>query len=1025
MTITVLFVLALLAVLAVIISAKRAEGLTVAPGSRVPRRKLIRFGTSDLKSRPYYVQLYRGDTKYCGGVLIAPGVVLTAAHCLTGNTVNDLICRVGDDNINTQPIKGIATRIVIHERFLSNRDKSLYKFLRITLNAKAAHAIATESTCKRGLQYNIDPIENDGKKNFFKMEDYELVNDIYSYGVSDIAVIFFDVKENNMLFPIEMSTMPLNTIKSTFSRGGLEVIGRGLTEKGKSSVDLRYFPAKLNETQYDFDAHLRLGAMSIMSSLPAKTNRGWCLPGRRCSPSTGPANTDRGDSGSPMVYIDPVDQQPRLIGIQSTAASDRTYGRATIVQNYANWINKAIDMHSLEKSAAGTNVRYKTRPSLAFLDVKITQREISHVLHALCAEEMRALRQKTNTSSANPSAQREKLSFRELWGEDMVDLEKYFGESKDAYENLLNKCTENGVLPSIAEAHIQQAIVWQLVTGEHTEEILLEMVTADIEEDSVPNEGVSLNKFKSVAYLKSATELRNQAGTRKFKIAYIGGSDAWPGGQPRKVAKDKTVITCDRVHLPGEPPYRHGLDDPGFVPVCFSAAAGWTCQNILQPYMLRHMFCDFVRKFQAYMSMRQMRPWYPQYLAFAATQPTRRTEGMLEAIYSPPLPSYGLPGLRLSTYDQNGTVVNDEGLDVLRETRAWWKSNLGDGDGSVRYRWLQEDGTPWPALGEKTMYEEYAWINQYEGGAVPFSEALFMCNNDEQVFNPAENKWIGYRDVFNATVNRYVTGNRKIAIDGVEQDRLRQTMIHEDFTKPVYAIGDRVFVRHQDGNRLSERFFSGTVRRYRVIEKNERDVVAKHKGFKIPLKIRHVEAVFGQTAEMSSELWHWGEYYVEYDDTTLPPADRVNRACADAEEKGRYAMGQNLWPRGEGKVNALRTRALYECTNPAKKPAPALPGGKIKEKIKERCPISPTDKGVIAAAANAMQGLASLVPLEVKVTRAANSRTPPSRPRWRAIVAEAISAMSIEQKAFDAYKAALAFGVSGFLINNNNKKKKP
>ena len=412
--------------------------------------------------------------------------------------------------------------------------------------------------------------------------------------------------------------------------------------------------------------------------------------------------------------------------------------------------------------------------------------------------------------------------------------------------------------------------------------------------------------------------------------------------------------------------------------------------------------------------MRQMRPWYPQYLAFAATQPTRRTEGMLEAIYSPPLPSYGLPGLRLSTYDQNGTVVNDEGLDVLRETRAWWKSNLGDGDGNVRYRWLQEDGTPWPALGEKTMYEEYAWVNQYEGGAVPFSEALFMCNNNEQVFYPAENKWVGYRGVFNATVNRYVTGNRKIAIDGVEQDRLRQTMIHEDFTKPVYAIGDRVFVRHQDGNRLSERFFPGTVRRYRVIEKNERDVVAKHKGSKIPLKIRHAEAVFGQTAEMSSELWHWGEYYVEYDDATLPPADRVNRACADAEEKGRYAMGQNLWPRGEGTVNALRTRALYECTNPAKKPAlPALPG--VKEKETEKCRISLKHKGVIAAAAaNAMQGLASLVPLETKVTSAANSRTPPSRqPRWRAIVAEAIAAMSIEQKAFDAYKAALAFGVSG------------
>lgn len=135
-------------------------------------------------------------------------------------------------------------------------------------------------------------------------------------------------------------------------------------------------------------------------------------------------------------------------------------------------------------------------------------------------------------------------------------------------------------------------------------------------------------------------------------------------------------------------------------------------------------------------------------------------------------------------------------------------------------------------------------------------------------------------------------------------------MIHDSEARPVYAIGDKVFVRRADGDRVrSERVFAGTIRKSFVIEKDKRELVTRLRGtgtdnFPMPLYLLAKEGP--EKYKLSSEIWHWVTYLIELDYT------------------GEYiwAAGQTIFPRGDGKVNALRTRRLYECTDPKKKTPP-------------------------------------------------------------------------------------------------------
>lgn len=992
-------------------------------------------GKADDTPRPYYVQLYRRYPQEgmhsCGAALIAPGVIVTAAHCLH-SSVNDYFyedeiwCAIGYDNLT--PLNRClivkASRIMIHERFSSLRSKKM------PLKGTARYDDwKSKTTGNTPYYYYYAPLIrlNSGSP----LVKYELQNDFYTYGTADIALVYFDIPANYSTYkiaPIQLSALTPQDVYSTFKKGGIEIFGRGRTENGPTTTINTYSASiHLDKSVYDKDA--------VFGDIITQIYWSRLIP----IPQMG--NSGPGDSGGPVVYAD-ANGDPQLLAIhRATSAVQNRYSISihTSISYYANWIQKAIETHDREKLAAAGTPAHEERPSLTTLDSGITRAEIAHVLHVLCAEEMRALRLKTRKPAAgpvspasagrkvSPAAKEEPLTFHELWGEDVVDLEKYF-ETEGAYESLLDRAVDAGVKRDVAEAHVQQAIAWQLVTGKHTEEVLLEMVTDDVEQEDTEDhidEGASVNKFKSVAYLKSAAELRNESGTRKFALSRIGGGAAWPEGQPRKWADDDTVITCDKAGHG-----RHELDQPEFA-VASIETAGWTCNNILKPGLRRYMFCDFVRKFQSYLKVRRMWPWYPQYLAFARTQPTPRTLGMLEKI-SPDPADYGPPGARTSSYSPDGSTRDllpgfpVQGLSHTAQARWYWDSSNKKPStipGIPEFRkghmyWLQKDGTPWPVVGEKTMYEEYSWIFQELGGyesrggkGLTFSEFLFAYNNDESVQRnttvPGQTQWIKIRTEAEKVRDPEFKG--KITLFA-STDCLRQSMIHEDYVKPAYDIGDPVFVRRVDGNDTSERVFSGTVRRYRSVPKNDRDLmmiyddgdgVATTRRLKI-FQIAGVLEKFPNfpITRFEQAIWHWGEYYVEFDELTPPPAGMVRQERAALEEKGCYLMGQDLWPRGLGKVNALRSRALYECSDPPKKPAVGTAAVAVAVRVESA--VKDKDEAVSAEKREIVK-LKTAAKKVVAAAAAAAKPGPPTRPRWRAVqVAEAEAALATEARAYVA-----------------------
>ena len=107
---------------------KKAESLSHPGCGIIPTSSTIINGNST--SYPWMAFLYNfGDTNnsFCGGILISDLQLLTAAHCVNGRTIDDVVVIIGSDNVEAE-LRNLnwmtLFKIDIYPLYYQNMDKA-------------------------------------------------------------------------------------------------------------------------------------------------------------------------------------------------------------------------------------------------------------------------------------------------------------------------------------------------------------------------------------------------------------------------------------------------------------------------------------------------------------------------------------------------------------------------------------------------------------------------------------------------------------------------------------------------------------------------------------------------------------------------------------------------------------------------------------------------------------------------------------------------------------------------------------
>jgi secreted trypsin-like serine protease len=121
-------VVGLLAAGAVAVSGAVATGaIADTAGGNGPIKPYIVGGHDATEEYSFIVSLQEGGNHFCGGSLIAPEWVLTAAHCVEGSDPASVGLRIGSNDRTTGGEEAQAAEITIHPEYNGTHDIALIK----------------------------------------------------------------------------------------------------------------------------------------------------------------------------------------------------------------------------------------------------------------------------------------------------------------------------------------------------------------------------------------------------------------------------------------------------------------------------------------------------------------------------------------------------------------------------------------------------------------------------------------------------------------------------------------------------------------------------------------------------------------------------------------------------------------------------------------------------------------------------------------------------------------------------------